>query len=884
MNKNRYRIVFNKVRNLMMAVAENTASQGKAKKSGSISSSENKNQDCLKTVELFQLRPLAFIALCVFGLQPVLLQAEIIADANAPGTNRPLIDSTANGIPLVHITSPSPAGVSRNQYSQFNVDSGGVILNNSQANVLTQQGGYVGSNPYLGNGSARIILNEVTGTGASSLRGYTEVAGQRAEVIIANPNGIICDGCGFINTSRGILTTGAPIMGRSGSLDSFRVTGGEIQIGAGGLNASNIDQLDLLARSLKVNGEIWAKNLNAVVGTNQIDYATLGVQVIAGEANKPTVGIDVALLGGMYANKIKLVGTEAGVGVKSLGNMAAQGAEFTLNNNGDVTLKGHTSSTTSLSINSSGDMANSGLLEGKTVNTTSNAFNNSGTVQSEVLSLNASTLVNQGPQAKVLATNTANIVVAGEINNAGSLIGGNITTHSNAFNNTGTVQADMLGLVTNNLNNNGVNARIATATSANLKVSANIVNSGTLSSATMTSSSQVFDNTGIVTADALTVNTGSLSNHGTQATITGNTTAQFNVTGNIDNSGTIKGSAISTHSNTLNNSGSILGETLALNAASLNNQSSNAKIIGNSTVDMNIAGDINNAGSIAGNAINTHSSTLNNTGSVLGNELVLEADNLNNTGAAAIIAATTSIDLLVNNTVRNMDGATIYSLGDLNAGKDRTRDANGYLANNMASFINSSATVQADGDLRISANNFTNKRSIFTWGVSRERAGDDVLGEPRYVHHTDYALISTFVCDVDGCFTQYSTMEIPIYTSTNPNYTPYYSTEFVTHTTPAAKTLAAGNMWLKGSINNEYSTIAAGGNITYDVVKYAQSSKILRDLERRSGLTDNWQVVVVGTACNGFMCFSRSDVHGWRNYPINYEALIETPMIRQAQH
>jgi len=88
-------------------------------------------------------------------------------------------------------------------------------------------------------------------------------------VVIANPNGITCDGCGFINTSRGVLTTGVPVMGGSGSLDAFRVTGGQIDIGAGGLNGGNTDQLDLIARSVKVNGSLWANNLNVVAGANQ---------------------------------------------------------------------------------------------------------------------------------------------------------------------------------------------------------------------------------------------------------------------------------------------------------------------------------------------------------------------------------------------------------------------------------------------------------------------------------------------------------------------------------------------------------------------------------------------------------------------------------------
>ena len=101
MNKNRYRIVFNKTRNLMMAVAENTKSQGKGRRSGSVQSASSTLQTSGNVIQLFSLRPLVFAALCAFGLQPVLLHAAVTADANAATNNRPLIDTTANGLPLV---------------------------------------------------------------------------------------------------------------------------------------------------------------------------------------------------------------------------------------------------------------------------------------------------------------------------------------------------------------------------------------------------------------------------------------------------------------------------------------------------------------------------------------------------------------------------------------------------------------------------------------------------------------------------------------------------------------------------------------------------------------------------------------------------------------
>ena len=119
--------------------------------------------------------------------------------------------------------------MSRNTYKQFDVDQQGAILNNSRANTQTELGGWVQGNPWLARGAARVILNEVNSSNPSQLRGYVEVAGNRAQLIIANPAGISCDGCGFINADRATLTTGQPII-NGGSLEGYRVQGGAIQV------------------------------------------------------------------------------------------------------------------------------------------------------------------------------------------------------------------------------------------------------------------------------------------------------------------------------------------------------------------------------------------------------------------------------------------------------------------------------------------------------------------------------------------------------------------------------------------------------------------------------------------------------------------------------
>ncbi|HRK57610.1 MAG TPA: filamentous hemagglutinin N-terminal domain-containing protein, partial [Burkholderiaceae bacterium] len=237
MNQQRYRIVFNRLRGALMVVGETARLCGKAAGRGAGAGGP--------APVWAGVRPLVFSVWTALGLVAFApAGAQVVADPSAAGTERPTVLNAPNGVPLVNIQTPSAAGVSRNVYSQFDVQQQGAILNNSRTAVATEQGGWVQGNPWLAKGSARVILNEVNSSQASQLRGYVEVAGQRAQVIIANPAGISCNGCGFINANRATLTTGQPIM-NNGALEGYRVQRGRIEVSGAGLDASGADYADL---------------------------------------------------------------------------------------------------------------------------------------------------------------------------------------------------------------------------------------------------------------------------------------------------------------------------------------------------------------------------------------------------------------------------------------------------------------------------------------------------------------------------------------------------------------------------------------------------------------------------------------------------------------
>ena len=281
---------------------------------------------------------------------------------------------------------PSGAGVSMNTYSQFDVQRNGAILNNSPVIVNTQLAGQISGNPNFGpNDAAKIIVNQVNSNNPSQLRGYVEVAGQRtAAVVIANGSGLVVDGGGFINTSRGILTTGNPLIDANGALSGFNVTQGNITVQGEGFNASNIDQADLIARAVQVNAAIYGSTLNVVAGANHVDYSSLNAMPVAGSGATSGVSIDVAQLGGMYANRIMLVGTENGVGVANAGTLAAQTGNLVLTTSGRLVQSGQMNASGNVAINA-GSVANSGTIYAQqdTALASAGTLTNSGTLAAQ---------------------------------------------------------------------------------------------------------------------------------------------------------------------------------------------------------------------------------------------------------------------------------------------------------------------------------------------------------------------------------------------------------------------------------------------------------------------------------------------------------------------
>ena len=383
----------------------------------------------------------------VVASQSMVLAAPIMPDNNAVITERPLVQETANHIPLVNITAPTNGGISMNKYDQFNVEKQGAVLNNSYVTSKTELAGYVQGNSNLVNGTAKVIVNQVTSDAPTSMSGYLEVAGQKASVVVANPNGITVNGGGFLNTDHAVLTTGKPELDDAGNLQYYRVEQGNVSIEAKGLDGKRADSVSILARTIDVNAGVWANTLNTRTGQNHIDANILKATALEASTieTKPTIGLDVAAVGGMYANHITMVGTEAGVGV-NLNGVVVGTQSVSVDANGHLSVNGTLQSDTSLvakanSIQNTKIIASGGELglETKELTNTGHITSvNNGHIQVEESLTNKHTIA-AGANTQGAVTSKGSLsVVAGTVCNTDAVIvsGGTTTINSKEVHNT----------------------------------------------------------------------------------------------------------------------------------------------------------------------------------------------------------------------------------------------------------------------------------------------------------------------------------------------------------------------------------------------------------------------------------------------------------------
>ncbi|AHG49784.1 hemagglutinin (plasmid) [Rhizobium leguminosarum bv. trifolii CB782] len=442
----------------------------------------------------FARQSLALLLSSLLVFQPMLANAQSVsASTTAPAANQPGVGTAPNGVPLIDIVTPNSQGLSHNKYDNFNVGTPGLILNNFKGEIGTSNlGGVTPGNANLNtSGPASVILNEVTSGNRSALNGAIEVFGGRADVVIANPNGITCDGCGFINTPHATLTTGVPDIRADGALKGFTVNGGDVTIGPNGGNFAAgpgaVDLFDIVSRSVTVNGPVYGKDLRVTAGRNQFDYATGNATALAATSGTPEYAIDGSALGAMQADRIKIVVTEKGAGVRMRGDMAANAGELFLSADGKISL-GNVSGQQGVSISSKAKVTAAKVTSKAKV-----------TVQAD----QGITLDTVAADDDILLSGSSGLLsVAGEVNSAA-----NVQITSSAGIAAGSVVAG--------------NALILSATLGGIQIAGSVKSTGSLS---VTATSGAIAAASLVSGNNLTLSAGA------DVAISGDVLAEGNVT------------------------------------------------------------------------------------------------------------------------------------------------------------------------------------------------------------------------------------------------------------------------------------------------------------------------------------------------------------------
>ncbi|WP_277189435.1 filamentous hemagglutinin N-terminal domain-containing protein [Caballeronia sp. BR00000012568055] len=364
MNKGIFRVIFNARQGERVVADEHARSSAGGLQTAS--ASQPAAAQTSSNHVWFAARALAFASLCTFGMQPMVASAQANLPISAQGAGTTL-GKSSNGTSVVNIAAPNQAGVSNNMFNQYNVGTAGVILNNSQTAAQTAIGGTVQGNAALTQGPANLVLLQVNGGSPSQLLGATEIAGKGANLVLANPAGITCSGCDFLNAPRVTLTTGTSVLDQNGAMAALLVKGGDIAIEGKGLSAKD-SGVDLISRVMTINGAVRAKTIDAIGGSNTVDYARKTATVL-NVGPGPDVSIDVQALGSMYGDgAVRLVSTGAGVGVRDNGKISSLTGDVAVSSNGDITIGAPASIAADSAVTLSGaNVVNDGKLAADTV-------------------------------------------------------------------------------------------------------------------------------------------------------------------------------------------------------------------------------------------------------------------------------------------------------------------------------------------------------------------------------------------------------------------------------------------------------------------------------------------------------------------------------------
>ncbi|WP_412770768.1 beta strand repeat-containing protein, partial [Ralstonia solanacearum] len=635
--------------------------------------------------------------------------------------------------------SVSAASLDNTSGRVVNVGDGTTRVAVQQTLVNANPAGTTGRGLIGGNGAIDVTAGTLENHATISAKGDASLTAQRFD----NSNGNTTAGgaltasvAGALVNRQGVLSGNATSL-TAASLDnsSGRIEGNQLDIATTGdlvNRGGTIQQFGQADASIKAGGTL--DNTAGSIAVNGKNL-TLAGQTIANDGGK-VLHAGTGTLSATVQNA--LTNTNGGQ-LQTNGTLIAQVGSLD-NTRGTVSAQGNASVTTtgdllnrhgaiygqtSLTLASGGQIDNAGgsaQTSGNLSTSAAGALSNAGGILTangahSTATVSAASLDNTGGRLTNAGDGLTSITATGTLNNTSGALGGNgnVAVNTQALTNTSGGQlaaGGTLALKASRAVNNrggllyGAQGLTLTQTGASLANDGGSLLGGrdvTVNVASMTNAG------GAVRANANIVAQGAVSGSG-EMTAGGN--LSLNITGDylndVSNHLRADGNMQVTASGTLTNTGTLgaAGNT-TVQAANVVNTAS-GDITGTATT-VSATNGINNAGRIEGDAVQTNSAGLFNTGTVIGNTVLVQANDVTNADASALIAGVKDTKVYATNSVSNLDGATIYSAGNLQIARDGTRDAaTGLLANQVGTLTNRSATIDADGDIDIAAHTLTN--------------------------------------------------------------------------------------------------------------------------------------------------------------------------------
>jgi len=682
----------------------------------------------------------ASFAVSAFVISTTLPSSSLASDVVVEDPNIKVYEQNYNNnaVDVIETIKSNDQGLSHNKFVDFNALEKAKVINNSASDGNSQLAGQVvGNSNFEGNAGyeAQKILFEVSGN-ASRLEKDIEIFGSKADFILVNSKGIMCNGCGFINTANTSFITGSVVNANNPNNIQYQINhdkNATILIGNNGItfygnNNENFD-LNLISRAVRIAGEVRVNNaklnnLNVKTGAGGFNNGAFTTNyqntdsnnvVDAGKndgtnANEGfSVVIDSTALGGVRANQISIIATELGAGVRNDQSLISDLGSIDINAQGQIVAKeniasqtnvnltsatnitnqGNLSANSNVNLNATNDITNSGTVSGITTNlTATNDITNSGTISGTTTTLSATNITNNTNSTISSTSGNLTLTSTNNITNSGTLSSSATTTltATNDITNssTGSISALNISATANNITNNN---QITATSTINLTATNDITNSKTITSATTT-----------LSATNITNNTNS-----TISSTSGNLT--LTSTNNITNSGTISGATtnLSAANNITNNTASTISSTsgnltLSLNGILTNSanitSAANLIILGNSTFINNANGSniklsAGNSGSIQITAKKlTNNQNLDLKGGFLTLSNQVDQGLINN----ALITSSNS-NLVISGAMQN------NALGILQSAQNRN-----IILNSLSGEMINLGQIKTDSELRLTGN------------------------------------------------------------------------------------------------------------------------------------------------------------------------------------